>query len=162
MLQLSGRRNFTQQKILSWTLNKKSTTVRADGMLLSAIRQALNVTCHSSFFATKINSHANVRTAFKILSFTQMLFARPMYKLAFHEPVCHSGWNITFLNGRIDKFSGGAYATPFRIIFKSWKYFLRAFYFIPKKYTLINAGFSEAFLVIKKMREKTFYNNLKR
>ena len=54
-----GRRNFTQQKILSWSLNKKSTTVLADGMLTSALREALNVVCHFSnlnlalFFMTR-------------------------------------------------------------------------------------------------------------
>jgi hypothetical protein len=39
-LQLSGRRNSIEQKILSSTLNKKSATVPADESLLSAIRQA--------------------------------------------------------------------------------------------------------------------------
>jgi len=79
-----------------------------------------NVSGHSSFFArTKINSDANVSDSSKIISFIKMLFARPILPLVIKIPWVILVEILSSLNGRIDKFSGGAHATPVRIIFKS-------------------------------------------
>ncbi len=50
-------------------------------------------------------------TAGKMLSFIEMLFVRPFHKLVLVNPTAILVEILSSLNGRIDKFSGGAIAT---------------------------------------------------